>query len=79
MRNFILGFLCALAVGAAAVTVNQDGSETYTRDEVATIKANFVAMEAEIERLEGELDKANRFFAAILPKLKNCKPKETEL
>lgn len=79
MRNFILGVLVALAFSCMAVTVHDDGSETYTREEVGNIKENLDNMAAEIGRLEGEFRKANRFFLMIKPIIKNCKPKEAEM
>jgi hypothetical protein len=75
MRNFILGALCALSISVFAVTVNPDGSETYTHEEAGNILENFNNLEAENARLNGELAKANIYFKIMEKKMAECQAK----
>ena len=75
MRNFILGALCALCISTYAVTDNPDGSVTFTQQEAANLLENFQRMDAEITRLEGEVDKANVYFKVMEKRMNECQAK----
>lgn len=45
MKNFVLGVLFALSVSSFAVSESSDGSVTFTRDEIETIKVNFYQLQ----------------------------------
>lgn len=75
MRNFILGALCALCISTYAVTDNPDGSVTFTQQEAANLIENFQRMDAEISRLEKEVDKANVYFKIMEKRMSECQAK----
>lgn len=76
MRNFVLGVLLALSVSSIAETDHADGSKTYTQHELAAMWATFQAMSGEIDRLEGEVTKANSIFIPMVNKIKELEARK---
>lgn len=67
MARALLGFILGLTISAFAVEKHQDGSVTWTRDELEIITANWYntqyTLQAQAERirdLEKEIDKINK-------------------